>query len=69
MSSNGAAEERAEGHETMDEDEIPDTGMTAGHGTFVEDTGDVRGHRAVTKQNMSREGDRGGEKKERKEKK
>jgi hypothetical protein len=27
----------------MDEDEIPDTGMTAGHGTFVPGTGDVEG--------------------------
>jgi hypothetical protein len=23
--------ERPEGHDTMDEDELPDTGMTAGH--------------------------------------
>ena len=37
----------------MDEDEIPNTGMTTGHGTFVGDTGDVRGHRSVVKQNMS----------------
>ena len=37
----------------MDEDDIPDTSMTTGHGTFVEDTGDVRGHRSVVKQNMS----------------
>ena len=35
--------QRAVGHEAMDEDEIPDTGMTAGHGTFVPGTGDVEG--------------------------
>ena len=47
--------ERTEGHEVMDdsEDEIPDTGMTAGHGTFVADTGDVRGHRSVAKQKVT----------------
>ena len=45
--------QRAEGHEAMHEDEIPDVGITAGPGTFVADTGDVRGHRPVAKQNMS----------------
>ena len=39
----------------MHEDEIPDVGITTGHGTFVADTGDVRGHRSVAKQNMSRD--------------
>ena len=34
------------------EDEKPDTGVTTGHGTFVVDTGDVRGHRSVSKQNI-----------------
>ena len=38
--------EHTEGHETMDEDSIPDTGTTTGQGTFVEDTGYVRGHRS-----------------------
>jgi len=44
--------ERTEGHEAMDdsEDEIPDTGMTAGH---VADTGDVRGHKSVAKQKVT----------------
>jgi hypothetical protein len=31
----------------MDEDEIPDVGITSGHGTFVTDTGDVMGHKSV----------------------
>ena len=60
MARNGAAggavvtsAERAEGHEAIHEDEIPDVGITEGHGTFVVDTGDVRGHRSVAKQNMS----------------
>ena len=37
----------------MDEEEIPDDVITTGHGTFVEDTGDVRGRRSSDKQNMS----------------
>jgi hypothetical protein len=45
--------ERVEGHESMDEEQISDEGITTGHGTFVAHTGDVRGHRSVTKQHMS----------------
>ena len=60
MASNGAAggavvtsAERTEGHEAMDEDVIPLPSITVGHGTFVEDTGDVRRHRSEDKHHMS----------------
>ena len=41
--------EHTEDHETMDEDQISDEGITSGHGNFVTHTRDVRGHRFATK--------------------